>query len=690
MLRGQNLLQFDLHGPVSDQVKLASLNGHSSKSEASTNSRGNDTLNRRVPRGKGLKHWAVAILLVVSSCSLLQIAASSLLLPAKAAAPDSGLVKTMQMDMESSLGSTRDCTPVSVSTVSTNRPIPLLCTVCPEAPRFSDVSHLLTHIASKGHLHHETQTKLKAHQDIAASVALQQYERWYKENGIETLLVERMRAKQKKEAVKNSRTRDSIPFSQSKLRRKSRRSGQRTVVKAEEVEFPHPHDFALYTGFSPSDHDVDLDEVSIIGSDMLSLKGQVWPGMGKMDLANDDMKRTRNQRKPNSVIEKMRRTSERIEPTQVVMTSDFEVERIKGVYESSSPIPDEETETPKRVARPKRKRPQALAEISGNVPRRGRRPSSRRNAAAKNTSSAPKENMKNMLLTNFSNSASIRHGHDVFRDDENRTSDIYDERFFTSSVSHHPDQRFEVGTRFGLRHLSCASNSPHVSPSPSRDGPSRLLPLRNTPRIRDQGSVCDTYAAATNFPSSSLSGPSYSVTDSPIYNYGSRFPFSPYSNVGISGNDMFQFNPSHHLPQQQQQKQQQQQHHQQRQQQAKQEAHPSPVHRDLLDGTGNHQFLHMSQSQSNPLFSQDRGMFGSYHVPEPMQPLSGLSLDSLNHHSLEHNQTPTHDQDVRCNPIDNVKLEHSSDMVENDMHGGCKHSGFADNEVWVNTETLEL
>lgn len=276
--------------------------------------------------------------------------------------------------MESSLGSTRDCTPVSVSTVSTNRPIPLLCTVCPEAPRFSDVSHLLTHIASKGHLHHETQTKLKAHQDIAASVALQQYERWYKENGIETLLVERMRAKQKKEAVKNSRTRDSISFSQSKvsrwkflplllsvlyrdvlvnrcaqLRRKSRRSGQRTAVKAEEVDFPH--DFALYTGFSPSDHDVELDEESIIGSDMLSLKGQVWPGMGKMDLANDDMKRTRNQRKPNSVIEKMRRTSERIEPTQVVMTSDFEVERIKGVYESSSPIPDEETEVSKSPSR---------------------------------------------------------------------------------------------------------------------------------------------------------------------------------------------------------------------------------------------------------------------------------------------------------------------------------------------------
>lgn len=59
---------------------------------------------------------------------------------------------------------------------SGSKQIPLLCTVCPDVPRFSDVSHLLTHISSKGHLHHETQTKLKAHQDFSASVALHQYE----------------------------------------------------------------------------------------------------------------------------------------------------------------------------------------------------------------------------------------------------------------------------------------------------------------------------------------------------------------------------------------------------------------------------------------------------------------------------------------------------------------------------------
>ncbi|KAG6034279.1 hypothetical protein E4U41_006607 [Claviceps citrina] len=602
------------------------------------------------------------------------IAASFLLSPTTISCPPppppGSILMTIQTDMASSLESTRDCTPLSVSTT---RIIPLLCTVCPEAPRFSDVSHLLTHIASKGHLHHETQTKLKAHQDIAASVTLQQYERWYKDNGIETLLVERMRAKQRKEAVKNSRKRDSTPFAPSKLKRKPRRSNQRTALKAEEMDFSN--DCSLFQEFFPSDNDIEVDEESIIGGDMLSLKGQVWPGMGKMDLANEDMKRTRNQRKPNSVIEKMRRTSERIEPTQVVMTSEFEVERIKGVYDgSSSPSPDQEAETPKRVARPKRKRPQPLAEVSANIPRRGRRPSSRRNAVAKNKSSAPKENMNDALLPNPPHSTSIRHGHDVFHDDENRASDMYGERLFASSSSSRHNQRYDAGTRFGLRHYSCISQSPLVSPSPpTRDGPSRLLTLRNTPRIREQSSFCDTYTGNTSFPPASLSGSAFGVNDSPIYNYGSRFPFPAYSNVAVSGNDMFHFNTNHHL------------------QQAKQEAHPSPVHRDLLDGPSNPQFFHMPQSQSNPLFAQDRGIFGSYHVSEPMQPLSGLNLDPLNQ-SAGHNQTSTNNgQQVRSNSVDSsIKNEQSRVTVDGEMPGDCKHSGLAENEVWVSTETLDL
>lgn len=72
------------------------------------------------------------------------------------------------------------------------------------------------------------------------------------------------------------------------------------------------------------------------------LKGQYWPGMDKLDLANDDMKRTRNQRKPKSSVDRMQRASESIEPTQVVMNLNFEVEVVKGVYDASSPPAVEE------------------------------------------------------------------------------------------------------------------------------------------------------------------------------------------------------------------------------------------------------------------------------------------------------------------------------------------------------------
>ena len=84
------------------------------------------------------------------------------------------------------------------------------------------------------------------------------------------------------------------------------------------------------------------DEFPLV-ADSLALKGQVWPGMGKMDLANDEMRRTRNQRKPKSVIDRMQKASERISPTQVVMTPEVKVERVKDVYDdTSSPAPGQE------------------------------------------------------------------------------------------------------------------------------------------------------------------------------------------------------------------------------------------------------------------------------------------------------------------------------------------------------------
>jgi hypothetical protein len=112
-------------------------------------------------------------------------------------------------------------------------------------------------------------------------------------------------------------------------------------------------EFSSLFGFLPSDDNSDIADGLLTSTDMLSLKGQVWPGMGKLDLANEEMKRTRNQRKPKSVIEKMRRTSEGIEPTQVVMNHDLDVERVKGVYDDESPVSDQEEQVSMALLDPK-------------------------------------------------------------------------------------------------------------------------------------------------------------------------------------------------------------------------------------------------------------------------------------------------------------------------------------------------
>jgi hypothetical protein len=120
---------------------------------------------------------------------------------------------------------------------------------------------------------------------------------------------------------------------------KSRGPSFEDFVKVEEEYYS---DFPILPSLLSSEFDHELAVEHVTGPDMMALKGQVWPGMGKMDLANDEMKRTRNQRKPKSVIERMRRASQGIEPTEVVMSNDLEVERTRGVYDkTSSPEPDD-------------------------------------------------------------------------------------------------------------------------------------------------------------------------------------------------------------------------------------------------------------------------------------------------------------------------------------------------------------
>jgi hypothetical protein len=99
-------------------------------------------------------------------------------------------------------------------------------------------------------------------------------------------------------------------------------------------------DFPLFPGVLDIEPDNNIQDEYVLGNDSMLLKGQVWPGMGKMDLADDETRKARNQKKPKSVIDKMKKASESIEPTQVIMSSKLEVERTKDVYDdTSSPVP---------------------------------------------------------------------------------------------------------------------------------------------------------------------------------------------------------------------------------------------------------------------------------------------------------------------------------------------------------------
>lgn len=83
--------------------------------------------------------------------------------------------------------------------------IPLHCNICPKKPDFSDISHLLTHIASKGHLSHYYKTKVRSSNEEASRILIDEYDAWYAACNIEDLMSDRLDQKDRR----NSRTRNS-------------------------------------------------------------------------------------------------------------------------------------------------------------------------------------------------------------------------------------------------------------------------------------------------------------------------------------------------------------------------------------------------------------------------------------------------------------------------------------------------
>ncbi|KAF2157118.1 hypothetical protein K461DRAFT_317266 [Myriangium duriaei CBS 260.36] len=74
--------------------------------------------------------------------------------------------------------------------------IPLHCNICQKKPKFSDISHLLTHIASKGHLSTYYKIKVRSSTEDAARQLIEEYDSWYATWRIESLMSERMNTKE--------------------------------------------------------------------------------------------------------------------------------------------------------------------------------------------------------------------------------------------------------------------------------------------------------------------------------------------------------------------------------------------------------------------------------------------------------------------------------------------------------------
>jgi hypothetical protein len=93
-----------------------------------------------------------------------------------------------------------------MSRLPKNASIPLLCTLCPKGPQFSDISHLLTHISSKGHLSCRFKLQIRCQAEPEARRQLDAFDAWYADNGLEELLAERLATKEQKNTVKRTRS----------------------------------------------------------------------------------------------------------------------------------------------------------------------------------------------------------------------------------------------------------------------------------------------------------------------------------------------------------------------------------------------------------------------------------------------------------------------------------------------------
>jgi len=117
--------------------------------------------------------------------------------------------------------------------------IPLHCNVCPREPQFSDISHLLTHVASKGHLSHYFKSQVRARQDQNIRNKIDIYDQWYEKYGIEKLLSLRMTSKESKDTT-GRKTCTTNKTASAKSARATKPRTRRTKAPPREEQSPSP------------------------------------------------------------------------------------------------------------------------------------------------------------------------------------------------------------------------------------------------------------------------------------------------------------------------------------------------------------------------------------------------------------------------------------------------------------------
>lgn len=96
----------------------------------------------------------------------------------------------------------------------------LRCIICPRKPKFCDLSHLLTHVASKAHLASYFELGVRSAADSRAADLQRAYDEWFEANNLGVLLSDRLASKESRKKRKSENS--SIPFdSQPAKKRKS-------------------------------------------------------------------------------------------------------------------------------------------------------------------------------------------------------------------------------------------------------------------------------------------------------------------------------------------------------------------------------------------------------------------------------------------------------------------------------------